>query len=96
MRPKPRPHIYSILQEEQTGSGAAELPGYDQRVAGTRAGSRDQIVRAFQRLRADEKTTEKIRRALGVALALLDERAIPVQGGGGIKPASPSDEAEKS
>jgi CheY-like chemotaxis protein/peptidoglycan hydrolase CwlO-like protein len=56
----------------------------------------DQIVRAFQRLRADEKTTEKIRRALGVALALLDERAIPAQGGGGIKPASPSDEAEKS
>lgn len=56
----------------------------------------DQIVRAFQRLRADEKTTEKIRRALGVALALLDERAIPAQGGGGIKPASSSDEAEKS
>lgn len=56
----------------------------------------DQIVRAFQRLRADEKTTEKIRRALGVALALLDERAIPAQGGGGVKPASPSDEAEKS
>ena len=35
----------------------------------------DQIVRAFQRIRADDKTTEKTRRALSVALALLDERA---------------------
>ena len=35
----------------------------------------DQIVRAYQRLRADEKTTEKARRALAVALALIDERA---------------------
>jgi DNA-binding response OmpR family regulator len=34
----------------------------------------DQIVRAFQRIRADDKTTEKTRRALSVALALLDER----------------------
>ena len=58
----------------------------------------DQIVRAFQRLRADEKTTEKIRRALGVAFALLDERAITVSqaSGGGLKPSSPADEAEKS
>jgi CheY-like chemotaxis protein len=35
----------------------------------------DQIVRAYQRLRTDEKTTEKARRALAVALALMDERA---------------------
>ena len=35
----------------------------------------EQIVRAYQRLRADEKTTEKARRALAVALALIDERA---------------------
>ena len=35
----------------------------------------DQIVRAFQRIRADEKTTEKARRALAVALALIDGRA---------------------
>jgi DNA-binding response OmpR family regulator len=34
----------------------------------------DQIMRAFQRIRADDKTTEKTRRALAVALALLDER----------------------
>jgi DNA repair exonuclease SbcCD ATPase subunit len=34
----------------------------------------DQIVRAFQRIRGDEKTAEKTRRALSVALALLDER----------------------
>jgi hypothetical protein len=32
-------------------------------------------VRAFQRIRGDEKTTEKTKRALAVALALLDERA---------------------
>ena len=35
----------------------------------------DQIVRAYQRIRADDKTTEKTRRALAVALALLDERS---------------------
>jgi DNA-binding response OmpR family regulator len=35
----------------------------------------DQIVRAFQRIRSDDKTAEKTRRALAVALALLDERA---------------------
>ena len=35
----------------------------------------DQIVRAFQRIRSDDKTAEKTRRALSVALALLDERA---------------------
>jgi CheY-like chemotaxis protein len=35
----------------------------------------DQVLRAFQRIRADEKTTEKARRALAVALALIDERA---------------------
>jgi len=56
----------------------------------------DQIVRAFQRLRSDEKTTEKIRRALGVALALLDERAVSGQGSGGLKPLPSADEAEKS
>jgi CheY-like chemotaxis protein/chromosome segregation ATPase len=33
-----------------------------------------QVVRSFARLRSDEKTTEKVRRALAVALALLDER----------------------
>ena len=46
----------------------------------------DQIVRAYQRLRADEKTTEKARRALAVALALIDERAsVPVGVGAGAK-----------
>jgi CheY-like chemotaxis protein len=40
----------------------------------------DQIVRAFQRIRADDKTAEKTRRALAVALALLDERTNPPAG----------------
>jgi DNA-binding response OmpR family regulator/DNA repair exonuclease SbcCD ATPase subunit len=35
----------------------------------------DQMVRAFQRIRSDDKTAEKTRRALAVALALLDERS---------------------
>jgi CheY-like chemotaxis protein len=50
----------------------------------------DQILRAYQRIRTDEKTTEKTRRALSVALALLDERSggAPVAGPGGGKPAS--------
>ena len=32
-------------------------------------------MRAFQRIRSDDKTAEKTRRALAVALALIDERA---------------------
>jgi chromosome segregation ATPase len=35
----------------------------------------DQIVRAYQRLKTEEKTSEKVRRALTVAFALMDERA---------------------
>jgi chromosome segregation ATPase len=35
----------------------------------------DQIVRAYQKIRADDKTAEKTRRALAVALALIDERS---------------------
>jgi CheY-like chemotaxis protein len=42
----------------------------------------DQIVRAYQRIRSDDKTTEKTRRALSVALALLDERSAAPAGGG--------------
>lgn len=35
----------------------------------------DQILRAFQRIRSDEKAADKAKRALAVALTLLDERA---------------------
>ena len=59
----------------------------------------EQIVRAFQRLRSDEKTTEKLRRALGVALALLDERTMappPATSAASLKPPVSPDEAEKS
>ncbi|MES1165998.1 MAG: response regulator [Verrucomicrobiota bacterium] len=56
----------------------------------------DQIVRAFQRLRTDEKTTEKVRRALAVGLALLDERAATVTTQPPLKSAPVSEEAEKS
>lgn len=45
----------------------------------------DQLVRAYQRIRGDEKTTEKTKRALAVALALLDERA-PAAGTGNTGP----------
>jgi DNA repair exonuclease SbcCD ATPase subunit len=48
----------------------------------------DQIVRAFQRIRTDEKTTEKTRRALSVALALLDERAAAPAASQAPKPVS--------
>jgi DNA-binding response OmpR family regulator len=51
----------------------------------------DQIVRAFQRIRADDKTAEKTRRALAVALALLDERtAAPAAPAAATRP--PADE----
>jgi DNA-binding response OmpR family regulator len=56
----------------------------------------DQIVRAFQRLRSDEKTTEKVRRALAVGLALLDERAASTAAQAQHKSATVTDEAEKS
>jgi hypothetical protein len=46
----------------------------------------DQLVRAYQRIRGDEKTTEKTKRALAVALALLDERAPTASGTGPVTP----------
>jgi CheY-like chemotaxis protein len=58
----------------------------------------EQIVRAYQRLRADEKTTEKARRALAVALALIDERAsAQVSGTSSVKsgPVVVSEEAQQ-
>jgi len=56
----------------------------------------DQIVRAYQRLRADEKTGEKIRRALAVALALMDERGASGQQAAALKNVGSGEEAEKS
>jgi uncharacterized coiled-coil protein SlyX len=52
----------------------------------------DQIVRAFQRIRADDKTAEKTRRALAVALALLDERAAAPAAPAAATPRPPADE----
>ena len=78
-------------QEADLDAARAELSDRDVRLAQTRdriaeleskvTDYEDQIVRAYQRLRADEKTTEKARRALAVALALIDERA---SGGGNV------------
>ncbi len=56
----------------------------------------DQIVRAYQRLRGDEKTTEKVRRALAVGLALLDERTASAAAQAPLKAAAAGEEAEKS
>jgi CheY-like chemotaxis protein len=71
--------------EADLDAARVELGNRDVRLAQTRdriaeleakvADYEDQIVRAFQRIRADDKTTEKTRRALAVALALLDERS---------------------
>jgi hypothetical protein len=48
-------------------------------------------------LRADERTTEKVRRALAVGLALLDERAaVPVTPPAQHKASPGGEEAEKS
>jgi CheY-like chemotaxis protein len=70
--------------EADLDAARAELGDRDVRLAQNRdrlgaleakvAEYEDQIVRAYQRIRGDEKTTEKTRRALAVALALLDER----------------------
>jgi CheY-like chemotaxis protein len=71
--------------EADLDAARVELGNRDVRLAQTRdriaeleakvADYEDQIVRAFQRIRADDKTTEKTRRALAVALALLDEKS---------------------
>jgi len=71
--------------EADVDAARAELGNREVKLAQTRdriseleakvADYEDQIVRAFQRIRADDKTTEKTRRALAVALALLDERS---------------------
>jgi DNA-binding response OmpR family regulator len=71
--------------EADIDAARAEIGNRDVRLAQNRdriseleakvADYEDQIVRAFQRIRADDKTAEKTRRALSVALALLDERA---------------------
>jgi CheY-like chemotaxis protein len=82
--------------EADLDAARGELGDRDVRLAQTRdriselesktADYEDQIVRAYQRLRADEKTTEKARRALAVALALIDERAsAPISSGSSMK-----------
>jgi CheY-like chemotaxis protein len=73
--------------EADLDAARAELGDRDVRLAQSRdrvgaleakvAEYEDQLVRAFQRIRGDEKTTEKTKRALAVALALLDERGAP-------------------
>lgn len=50
----------------------------------------DQVVRAYQRIRADERSGEKARRALAVALALLDERAAAPAAGHASSSSGPS------
>jgi chromosome segregation ATPase len=81
--------------EADLDAARAEVGDRDVRIAQTRdriaeleskvTDYEDQIVRAYQRLRADEKTTEKARRALAVALALIDERATVAVGVGAAK-----------
>jgi CheY-like chemotaxis protein len=79
-------------REVRLGQSRDRLAGLEAKVAD----QEDQIVRAYQRLRADEKTTEKTRRALAVALALLDERSasgsgpvVPLAGGAPAGAAAP-------
>ena len=63
---------------------------------GKAADYEDQIVRAYQRLRSDEKTTEKVRRALAVGLTLLDERSASATAQAPLKSPAGGEEAEKS
>jgi CheY-like chemotaxis protein len=89
--------------EADVDAARAELGDRDVRIAQNRdriaeleakvVDYEDQVVRAFQRIRADDKTTEKTRRALAVALALLDERgATPAAPQAQARVASPSAE----
>jgi DNA-binding response OmpR family regulator len=89
--------------EADVDAARAELGNRDVRLAQSRdriaelegklADYEEQIVRAFQRIRSDDKTAEKTRRALAVALALIDERApAPVAPAAASRP--PADEPE--
>jgi DNA-binding response OmpR family regulator len=89
--------------EADVDAARAELGNRDVRLAQSRdrigelegkvADYEDQIVRAFQRIRSDDKTAEKTRRALAVALALIDERApAPTAPAAASRP--PADEPE--
>jgi CRISPR/Cas system-associated protein Cas10 (large subunit of type III CRISPR-Cas system) len=40
----------------------------------------ERVVKAYQKIKGDERLKEKIRKALGVALQLLDERLPPESG----------------
>jgi DNA-binding response OmpR family regulator len=88
--------------EADVDAARAELGNREVRLAQSRdriaelegkvADYEDQIVRAFQRIRADDKTAEKTRRALAVALALLDERAAAPAAPAAATPRPPADE----
>jgi DNA-binding response OmpR family regulator len=89
--------------EADVDATRAELGNRDVRLAQSRdriaelegkvADYEEQIVRAFQRIRSDDKTAEKTRRALAVALALIDERApAPAAPAAATRP--PADEPE--
>jgi CheY-like chemotaxis protein len=79
--------------EADLDAARAELGDRDVRLAQNRdrlgaleakvAEYEDQLVRAFQRIRGDERTTEKTKRALAVALALLDDRGATPTGNTG-------------
>lgn len=85
--------------EADVDAARAELGNRDVKLAQTRdriaeleakvADYEDQIVRAFQRIRSDDKTAEKTRRALAVALALLDERAATPTPAAAARPEEP-------
>jgi DNA-binding response OmpR family regulator len=89
--------------EADVDATRAELGNRDVRLAQSRdrigelegkvADYEDQIVRAFQRIRSDDKTAEKTRRALAVALALIDERA-PAPAPPAVATRPPADEPE--
>jgi CheY-like chemotaxis protein len=89
--------------EADVDATRAELGNRDVRLAQSRdriaelegkvADYEDQIVRAFQRIRSDDKTAEKTRRALAVALALIDERA-PAPSAPAAATRPPADEPE--
>jgi CheY-like chemotaxis protein len=91
--------------EADLDAARAELGDRDVRLAQNRdrlgaleakvAEYEDQLVRAYQRIRGDEKTTEKTKRALAVALALLDERAPAASGTGPIATMAASAAAQK-
>lgn len=96
------------LREVESEADAARAELRDRQVKLSQANSRiseleqkllgyeEQIMRTFQRMRADEKSVNKAKRALAVALSLLEERGVAAERPTEVRGAAPAGEVPRS